>query len=144
MTSTHLAAFVKYARQQAGLTQEQLAQKAGVGLRFIRDLEQGKESLRLDKVNQLLSLFGYQMRAEKGSVDPYEIWMNYLNKGVVIILKDRKKLFGILIDEIKDTNHKIIGWEFIPNNQAIEFQKTQDPKLKTKIKQEDILEIELQ
>ena len=40
------------------MTQEELALKAGVGLRFIRELEQGKETLRLDKVNQVLSLFG--------------------------------------------------------------------------------------
>lgn len=45
------------------LTQPELAEKAGVGLRFIRELEQGKESLRLDKVNQVLQLFGYQVGA---------------------------------------------------------------------------------
>ncbi|EXY66186.1 hypothetical protein M115_1460 [Bacteroides fragilis str. 3719 T6] len=38
-----------------------LSEKAGVGLRFVRELEQGKESLRLDKVNQVLSLFGSQV-----------------------------------------------------------------------------------
>lgn len=43
------------------LTQKELSEKAGVGLRFIRDLEQGKESLRLDKVNQVLNLFGHEM-----------------------------------------------------------------------------------
>ncbi|WP_235890155.1 helix-turn-helix domain-containing protein [Flavobacterium gawalongense] len=37
--------------------------KAGVGLRFVRDLEQGKETVRLDKVNQVLQLFGYQVGA---------------------------------------------------------------------------------
>ncbi|PVY40851.1 helix-turn-helix transcriptional regulator [Pontibacter virosus] len=52
--------FVKERRKAAGLTQPELAAKAGVGLRFVRDLEQGKESLRLDKVNQVLQLFGYQ------------------------------------------------------------------------------------
>lgn len=44
-----------------GLTQEELASKAGVGLRFVRDIEQGKKTLRLDKVNQVLSLFGKQV-----------------------------------------------------------------------------------
>lgn len=53
--------FVKNRRQQAGLTQPELAQKAGVGLRFIRELEQGKETMRLDKVNQVLKLFGYEL-----------------------------------------------------------------------------------
>lgn len=53
-----LAEFVKKRRQQTGLTQPELADKAGVGLRFVRDLEQGKETLRMDKVNQVLKLFG--------------------------------------------------------------------------------------
>ena len=56
-----LIEFVKEKRALANLTQAELAEKAGVGLRFIRDLEQGKETLRLDKVNQVLQLFGYEM-----------------------------------------------------------------------------------
>lgn len=56
-----LSEFVKHRRSRAKLTQPELAEKAGVGLRFVRDLEQGKESLRLDKVNQVLKLFGYQV-----------------------------------------------------------------------------------
>jgi y4mF family transcriptional regulator len=55
-----LSEFVKMKRGSVGLTQPELAEKAGVGLRFIRDLEQGKETLRLDKVNQVLQLFGYE------------------------------------------------------------------------------------
>lgn len=58
---TRLIEFVKERRKLLGLTQKELAEKAGVGLRFIRDLEQGKESLRLDKVNQVLKLFGHEM-----------------------------------------------------------------------------------
>ena len=53
--------FVKDKRKQVGLTQQELSLKAGVGLRFIRELEQGKESYRLDKLNQVLILFGYEM-----------------------------------------------------------------------------------
>lgn len=53
--------FVKERRKALGLTQRELADRAGVGLRFIRDLEQGKETLRLDKVNQVLALFGRRM-----------------------------------------------------------------------------------
>ncbi len=142
--TTKISAFVKYQREQLGLTQKQLADKAGVGLRFIRDLEQGKETLRLDKINQVLSLFGHEMRAAKGFVDPYEIWMNYFNKGVIITLKNKSVLYGIIIGEIKDANQKIIGWEFIPNNNAIEYQKTNDPKLKTTVQHEDIANIEFQ
>ena len=55
--------FVKDKRNAAKLTQIELAEKAGVGLRFVRDLEQGKETVRLDKVNQVLQLFGYQVGA---------------------------------------------------------------------------------
>lgn len=58
-----LTAFVKEKRKSVKLTQPELAEKAGVGLRFIRELEQGKESLRLDKVNQVLQLFGYEVGA---------------------------------------------------------------------------------
>ena len=57
---TVLSQFVKHRRRLNNLTQEDLAYKAGVGLRFIRDLEQGKPSLRLDKVNQVLGLFGHE------------------------------------------------------------------------------------
>lgn len=60
MTTT-LVQFVKGRRKQLGLTQVDLADKAGVGLRFIRDLEQGKKTLRLDKVNLVLALFGHEM-----------------------------------------------------------------------------------
>ena len=56
-----LIEFVKNRRKALGLTQEDLAKKAGVGLRFVRDLEQGKINLRMDKVNQVLSLFGHEL-----------------------------------------------------------------------------------
>ena len=52
---------VKALRKQYGLTQEDLSYKSGVGLRFVRDLEQGKNSLRMDKVNTVLSLFGKEL-----------------------------------------------------------------------------------
>ena len=50
--------FVKKHRKEIGLTQIELAAKAGVGIRFVRDLEQGKQSLRTDTVNKVLALFG--------------------------------------------------------------------------------------
>jgi len=50
--------FVKKQRKIHGMTQMELSRKAGVGLRFVRDLEQGKTTLRMDKVNQVLQLFG--------------------------------------------------------------------------------------
>ncbi len=56
-----LPEFLKEKRKQARLTQPELAEKAGVGLRFIRELEQGKTSSRMDKVNQVLKLFGHEL-----------------------------------------------------------------------------------
>ncbi|MEZ4944739.1 MAG: helix-turn-helix transcriptional regulator [Cyclobacteriaceae bacterium] len=56
-----LSQFVKEKRKRLGLTQEDLSFKAGVGLRFVRDLEQGKETLMMDKVNQVLALFGHEL-----------------------------------------------------------------------------------
>lgn len=56
-----LSAYVKEQRKLYHLTQEDLSFKSGVGLRFVRDLEQGKQALRLDKVNQVLQLFGAEM-----------------------------------------------------------------------------------
>ncbi|MFA6592435.1 MAG: helix-turn-helix transcriptional regulator [Bacteroidales bacterium] len=58
MDTTSLSGYVKLMRKEHGLTQVDLSEKSGVGLRFVRELEQGKETLRLDKVNQVLSLFG--------------------------------------------------------------------------------------
>ncbi|HLS31120.1 MAG TPA: helix-turn-helix transcriptional regulator [Flavobacteriaceae bacterium] len=56
-----LSEFVKERRKTLGLTQEDLSFKAGVGLRFVRDLEQGKPSLQMDKVNDVLILFGHEL-----------------------------------------------------------------------------------
>ncbi len=56
-----LSQFIKEKRKQLKITQPELAERAGVGLRFIRELEQGKQSVRLDKVNQVLALFGSEM-----------------------------------------------------------------------------------
>lgn len=58
---TQLSRFIKDKRKEYGLTQVDLSQKSGVGLRFVRELEQGKETLRLDKINQVLALFGAEM-----------------------------------------------------------------------------------
>lgn len=60
---TPIASFVKDRRKIFNLTQIDLAEKSGVGLRFVRELEQGKPTLRLDKVNQVLALFGHEVGA---------------------------------------------------------------------------------
>jgi y4mF family transcriptional regulator len=59
--NTKIAAFIKERRKQLKLTQPELAQRAGVGLRFVRELEQGKQTVQLDKVNQVLALFGSEL-----------------------------------------------------------------------------------
>jgi y4mF family transcriptional regulator len=50
--------YLKQKRKQFGLTQEDLSGKSGVGLRLIREIEQGKTTMRMDKVQQILDLFG--------------------------------------------------------------------------------------
>lgn len=65
MEKTKLSVVVKELRKEYGLTQEDLAMKSGVGLSFVRSLEQGKLSLRMDKVNQLLDLFHYELSATR-------------------------------------------------------------------------------
>lgn len=62
-----IAEFVKKSRKAAGLTQAQFALRSGLGLRFIRELEQGKETVRMDKVNAALEMFG--MEAVPGKKD---------------------------------------------------------------------------
>ena len=61
MEQTVLSKFVKNMRKQYELTQAELSEKSGVGLRFVRELEQGKQTLRLDKGNQRLNLFGSEV-----------------------------------------------------------------------------------
>ena len=56
-----LAKYVKAMRRQYNLTQVELSEKSGVGLRLVRELEQGKQTLRMDKVNQILNLFGSEI-----------------------------------------------------------------------------------
>ena len=55
-----IAEFVKKSRKEAGLTQEEFAMRSGLGLRFVRDLEQGKATVRMDKVNVALGMFGME------------------------------------------------------------------------------------
>ena len=61
-----IAEFIKTNRKAAGLTQEEFAICSGLGLRFIRELEQGKETVRMDKVNVALAMF--DMEAVPGRI----------------------------------------------------------------------------
>lgn len=69
MVQTTLAKYVKEMRKQYNLTQVELSEKSGVGLRLVRELEQGKQTLRLDKVNQILNLFGSEVGAVRMAND---------------------------------------------------------------------------
>ena len=62
-----IAKFIKEKRKECGLTQEEFAIRSGLGLRFVRELEQGKETVRMDKVNQALQMFG--MEAVPGKME---------------------------------------------------------------------------
>ncbi len=150
---TIISSFIKYHRKKLNLTQEELANKAGVGIRFIREIEQGKKTLRLDKVNQVLLLFGYCMSPEKIEIDPYEVALylkndirfKFFNKAVKITLKNRLVKYGFIINEIIDfDNNKISGWKFVSNNNAIMYQKKKDDKLIEIISHSDIQNIEKQ
>ena len=62
-----IAEVIKQKRKEAGLTQEEFAIRSGLGLRFVRELERGKKTVRLDKVNKALAMFG--MKAVPGRED---------------------------------------------------------------------------
>lgn len=61
MEQLSLNKFVRLKRKSLKMTQKEMSEKSGVGIRFIRELERGKETLKMDKVNQVLSLFGYEL-----------------------------------------------------------------------------------
>ncbi len=142
---TKISTFIKYHRKKLRLTQKEFADKAGVGLRFIRELEQGKQTMQLDKVNQVLSLVGFEISPQKIGIDPYLIFWNYFNKAVIITLKNKISKPGIIIKEIVEIEKSTItAWEFISNNNAIQFQQTQNKELIEVINHSDIQEINLQ
>jgi y4mF family transcriptional regulator len=58
---------IKEIRNEAGLTQKELAYRVGVGLRFLRELEQGKPTVRMDKVLQVLDFLGYHIGVKKNA-----------------------------------------------------------------------------
>lgn len=60
---------IRELRKKAGLTQVQMAERSGVGLRFAKELERGKPTVRMDKVNQVLELFGYHMELKQDERD---------------------------------------------------------------------------
>lgn len=140
---SNISSFVRYQRKRNGFTQDELALKAGVGIRFIRELEGGKETLQLDKVNQVLKLFGSELIPAKQHVDAYDIMFHYFNKAVKITLINKMVKYGILIKEITQGD-TIVAWLFVPNKNAIRYQQNPDVKLTEEIQHADIGSIEEQ
>lgn len=69
---TSLSQFVRQKRKSLKMTQVELSEKSGTGLRFVRELERGKPTLRMDKVNQVLDLFGYELGPRAYNRNNYE------------------------------------------------------------------------
>ena len=140
--SEYISNFVKYQRNRLKLTQEELAERAGVGLRFIRDLEQGKETLRLDKVNQVLQLFGYVLSPKSDKIhDPYAILLHHFNRNVHIRLKNTNVLVGVIVEAVYE-GAEITNWKFVSNNNALAYKSTNNPDLVQTIKHSDIEDVQ--
>lgn len=69
MATTLIAKKLKQLRKENGMTQVELAMKSGVGLNFVRELEQGKATVRMDKVAQVFALFDYELVPQKKGDD---------------------------------------------------------------------------
>ena len=87
MERTKLSMVVKALRKEYGLTQEDLAMKSGVGLCFVRNLEQGKQTLKMDKVNQLLDLFNYELTPPSSVRIPARILFRYISACLIVSLQ---------------------------------------------------------
>ncbi len=138
----NIANFVRYCRSRLKMTQVDLSEKAGVGLRLIRELEQGKQTLRVDKVNQVLQLFGYTLGpAAIRKTDAYEILLQYLNKPVQVYLKNKTELNGSIIESITE-GMEVKAWKFVSGSNYLKYQKSKDPELLQVINHSDIANIE--
>jgi len=147
---TKISSFVKYNRKKLKLTQAELAKRAGVGLRFVRELERGKETLRVDKVNLVLALFGFVLTPEKDGIDPYEIALRFLGNNskfidypVIITLKNRIVKRGFIVKEILSQNdNKITAWEFLSHKNVLKYKRTSSERLTEIISHSEIENIE--
>lgn len=107
-STSYIISFIRENRQKMGLTQEDIAARAGVGLRFVRDLEQGKETVQLNKVNQILALFGAQL-IPGNELDCFKILKEHYRKRVRVELKNKAVYTGTLTD-YRYQDNKIYAW----------------------------------
>lgn len=144
MKGNKISNFVKYSRNNLKLSQQELADKAGVGISFIRDLEQGKESLQMNKVNQVLTLFGYKtVPGIQKQIDPYGIVVNkWINVELDIEIKTIAPFTGCIIEEIISAG-VITHFKIVFMKHYIKYKKKKDPSLVMKVKVSDILSIKL-
>ena len=70
---SNIAAQIKDLRKKSNLTQIEFAKRVGVGLRFLRELEQGKATVRMDKLMQVLDFLGYHLELKKNNVMPFTV-----------------------------------------------------------------------
>jgi hypothetical protein len=94
----------------------------------------------MDKVNQVLALFGYRLTPGK-DLDPYNIQRNYSHRTVRIFLKDKSAVSGIIVDQMRGGG-EITGWRFVSNNNAFAYQSIKNPDLEKIIPHSDIERIE--
>jgi y4mF family transcriptional regulator len=141
---SNIAAFVKYHREKQKITQEQLAEMTGLGIHFIRDLEQGRSKLRLDKVNEVLSFFGFHLGPNVNANDPWQIWHKFIKQAVIITKTNKQQVAGFLMSEVRDEKSNIIAWKVLPNPSALEWKKSKDDALFVEVKQNEIADINYQ
>jgi y4mF family transcriptional regulator len=136
-----LTGFVRFSRNRLKLTQEELAIKAGVGLRFVRELEQGKSTLRMDKVNQVLSLFGYSL-LPGNLLNPFQILETSMNVNLRIDLKNKSVLFGYIVDAVR-SGSEIIAWKFVSTGNHANYLRDKSDAFIMNVQHADIINIEI-
>jgi len=119
----HISSFLKYKRSILGLKQEELAKKAGVGIRFLRELEQGKESLKMDKVNSVLRFFGYcTSPVPEKTLSPYSILLKGMQKKIKIYLGKNRLISGTLIG-FQSKNGQVLRWKIVADEHLKRIRK---------------------
>ena len=126
-----LSEHIKQKRKKNGLTQVELAERAGVGLRFVRDLEQGKQTLRMDKVNDVLALFGEYLGPVKTDI----VWNRlntfmtaFVERGISVSRSEK------MIEQMKTHLPKwkeLISQSFLPEKMKVDYYTLLDKRKRT-------------